>query len=326
MRPHRQKALVGATFSAAALLVMAGCTDGSAAGGADWEPTQDVTITVAFPAGGGTDAAARALAEGLESVREDLNVVVVNRDGGSGTVGYTYASQQARNPHELTFIEPGFVVVPETTEVPYAEDDFAMVGGVSLYTSVIIAPPGTFSDLSDLVDQAASDTLTVGFPNATGPQAISAELIEDSIGHEFEHVVYQNGGEIAAGVASGDLDFGLTALEHAQGFIDDGRVEALAVLSDERIENDTFADVPTATEAGVDVAFSGFRGVVAGGELTDGQLQYWVDALADYRDSEAYDESLDLTMTQELDVAGDEFQGYLDEFRSTVTPVLGNLG
>ncbi|GAB2476999.1 tripartite tricarboxylate transporter substrate-binding protein [Promicromonospora xylanilytica] len=306
---------------------LAACGSTGAAGGSGpWEPTKDVTITVAFPAGGGTDAAARALAEGLESVREDLNVVVVNRDGGSGTVGYTYAAQQAKEPHELTFVEPGFVIVPETTEVPFTTDDVATIGGVSTYTSVIITPAGEHKDLDSLLTAAKGGSLAVGYPNATGPQAISTALIEEEAGIEMEHIVYQSGGEITAGVASGDLDVGITALEHAQGFIEDGRVEALAVLSDERIDNETFADVPTATEAGLEVSFSGFRGLVAGGDLTDEQVEYWESALEDYRASDAYQESLDTTMTQKLDLSGDEFRGYLGEFGETVRPILPQLG
>lgn len=326
--PRNRSTLVAAiTGGALAVTALAAC-DSSAEGssGDAWEPSQDVTITVAFPAGGGTDGAARALAEGLESVREDLNVVVVNRDGGSGTVGYTHAQQQSNNPHELTFVEPGFVIVPETTEVGFSIDDFNSVGGISLYTSAVIAPNDQYEDLEDLIASAEGETLTVGFPNATGPQAISTVLMEQAGGVEFEHIVYQNGGEIAAAVASGDLDFGLTALEHAEGFISDGRVEALAVLADEPVEQETYADVPTAQEAGLDVSFSGFRGLVTGGDLAEEELEYWVSALDDYRASEEYQDSLELTMTQELDESGEDFQTYLGEFTEVVSPILPELG
>lgn len=326
---HRTIKIACATLAAVAMAALSGCASGTTDAGKSteaWAPTKDVTITVAFPAGGGTDAAARALAEGLENVRPDINVVVVNREGGSGTVGYTYAAQQAKDPHELTFVEPGFVVVPETTKVPFSAKDFNTVGGVSLYTSAIIAPKGKFADLDALLKAAGEKSLTVGFPNATGPQAMSVELMEDETGVEFEHIVFQNGGEITAAVASGDVDFGLTALENAAGFIDDGRIDALAVFSAERIDSDTYADVPTTQEAGLDVVFSGFRGVVTGGDVTDAQLKYWVDALDDYRASDEFAASLKKTMTQKLDESAADFRSYLDDYTKLIRPVLPNLG
>lgn len=326
MRRHKTRAM---KFMAAAttLAALTACSSGSGTDeNGEWKPSKDVNITVAFPAGGGTDAAARALAQGLESVRDDINVVVINRDGGSGTIGYTYAAQQSKNPHELTFVEPGFATVPETTKVPFSLDDFQPVGGVSLYTSVIIAPKGKFTSLNDLLDSAEQESLTVGFPNATGPQAMSVALIEEAAAVDFEHIVYQNGGEIAAGVASGDLDFGLTALEHAQGFIKDGRVEAIAVLSDDRIETADYGDVPTVVEEGLDVSFSGFRGLVIGSDVSEAEARYWTEALEDYRKSDAYTDSLDMTLTQPLDASGAEFRAYLDEFVETVRPILGELG
>ena len=59
-------------------------------------PTEPITCVVVYPAGGGMDVTARMLAKYVEKYI-DNRVVVENRTGGTGLVGHTYLTTQAKN-------------------------------------------------------------------------------------------------------------------------------------------------------------------------------------------------------------------------------------
>lgn len=61
-----------------------------------------IQFVVFFPAGTSADVTARVLAEGL-SRELGTQIVVVNRPGGGGAVGYRYAAAQAADGHHIVW-------------------------------------------------------------------------------------------------------------------------------------------------------------------------------------------------------------------------------
>src|SRR5262245_57608694 len=61
-----------------------------------------IEFVVLFPAGTSADVTARVLAEGMGK-QLGTNVVVVNRPGGGGAVGYKYAAGQAADGYHLVW-------------------------------------------------------------------------------------------------------------------------------------------------------------------------------------------------------------------------------
>ena len=56
---------------------------------------------------------------------------------------------------------------------------------------------------------------------------------------------------------------GFSGLAEFEGQIEDGELRVLAVSGEERLPQDTFADIPTLTESGIDLVFLNWRGVLA---------------------------------------------------------------
>src|SRR5262245_50982779 len=98
---------ITATFGAA--LALAAVVSGAAAQ-QDY-PTRPVQLMVAFPAGGSTDIAARIVASIAE---KDLGqpVVVVNKGGAGGQVGWTELVRQRPDGYYV-----GFINLPATNTV-----------------------------------------------------------------------------------------------------------------------------------------------------------------------------------------------------------------
>ena len=91
-------------------LVGCGQAGGGGGGGAGWEPTQDVVMIVPFEAGGGSDILGRAMAAGMEQVREGVNITVENRPSTTGAVGYSYLLEQQGDP--LYLLASGLSLCP----------------------------------------------------------------------------------------------------------------------------------------------------------------------------------------------------------------------
>src|SRR5665647_461642 len=65
-------------------------------------PQKTIEITVLFPAGSSADITARLLADGMAK-ELGTTVVVVNRPGAGGAIGYQYAARQAADGYVLVW-------------------------------------------------------------------------------------------------------------------------------------------------------------------------------------------------------------------------------
>lgn len=84
-----KSALSSTALCAAAALVSI------AAGAADPYPAKPIELVVAFQAGGGTDAMARAFAEAA-GPHLSQPIIVTNKAGASGSIGLSYGQRRAR--------------------------------------------------------------------------------------------------------------------------------------------------------------------------------------------------------------------------------------
>lgn len=324
MIQRRPLLLVTKLFAVLALAVTA-CGDDAQPEGeqtGEWKPTQDVTMTVPFAAGGGTDEMARTMAAGLEEVRPGITIAVENRPGGSGVPGYTHAFQQKGDPHQLVAVEPNVVTVPMLTEAPFAWSEFTHIGQVSDVVGMAVAKPGRFEDLPDLIETAAQERVTLGLAGLTGHLAIPGALMEAQSDARFERVVFDSGAEIVRATLAGDVDFGIAAPEHGVEHMRAGTLEALAVFSGERLEIGPLAEVPTAAEQGIDVQFAGVRGLMAAPDITKAERQYWIDAFEDWTATDSYAQYIEDSFSLKKTRIGDEFAQYLREYEENVKPAI----
>lgn len=307
------------------MLLATGCGGGGEPEGeqaGEWKPTRDVTMTVPFAAGGGTDEMARTMAAGLEEVRPEITIAVENRPGGSGVPGYTHAFQQEGDPHQLVAVEPNVVTVPMLTEAPFSWPEFTHIGQVSDVVGMAVAQPGRFEDLPDLIETSAQERVTLGLAGLTGHLAIPGALMEAQTDARFERVIFDSGAEIVRATLAGDVDFGIAAPEHGVEHMRAGTLDALAVFSDERLEIGALAEVPTAAEQGIDVEFAGVRGLMAAPGITEAERQYWIDAFEDWTETDSYAQYIEDSFSLKKARIGDEFTQYLREYEENVEPAI----
>ena len=215
-------------------------------------PTRTIEIVVAYGAGGSTDLVARALAEKFRE-RLGQSVVVLNKPGGSGSIGATTAARAAPDGYTLYVgYTSETVVVPQLSKsVKYSIDDFEPIAVTGLVPLVLITSKNIrATTVQALIAElsAAPGKFTFGGGIASPPHVMGAwfnRLNKLNV----VHVPYRGGGQAVADVVGGHIDMFYAGLAAAKGAIDSGAVKALAVTGDAR--SPALPDVPTFKEAGV---------------------------------------------------------------------------
>jgi tripartite-type tricarboxylate transporter receptor subunit TctC len=180
-------------------------------------------------------------------------VVVLNKPGGSGTIGATAAARATPDGYTLYVgYTSETVVVPQLSKsVKYSVDDFEPIAVTGLVPLVLIASKNIrATTVQALIAElsGAPGKFTYGGGVASPPHVMGAWF--NRLNRlNVVHVPYRGGGQAVADVVGGHIDMFYAGLAAAKGAIDSGAVKALAVTGDAR--SSALPDVPTFKEAGV---------------------------------------------------------------------------
>lgn len=318
-----------AAIGAVALLALTGCSSAAAdksevgaAEGSGFKPSGDARMIVPFSAGGGSDLSGRGIAAGLEAVT-GVNVAVENREGGSGAVGYSHFLAQNGKDNYLLAAETALLALPLTQDVEFDYTSFTPIMKLGDdYTLMVVAPDSPYETCTDVVDAAKKERVIAAVSGATSLDEIVFTLVEDATGVEFDRVPFESGSEVLASLLGGKIDIASLNPGEVLGQLESGDLKALCAFSDERYEYKQLADIPTAKEQGVDVAFAQFRGFIAPGGISEEAKQFWIDAAKEFEKSDAYSEYIAANVMQANAVYGDDFVTYLEGNNADLKKVL----
>ena len=215
-------------------------------------PSRTIEIVVAYGPGGSTDLVARALAQKFQD-RLGQSVVVLNKAGGSGTVGAALAARANPDGHTLYvgYTSETVIVPPLVKNAKYSIDDFEPIAITGLVPLVLITSKNIRANtVRELIEElrAAPGKFTFGGGIASPPHVMGAWFNRLN-NLTVTHVPYRGGGQAVADVIGGHIDMFYAGLAAAKGAIDSGAVKPLAVTGDAR--SPALPNVPTFKEAGV---------------------------------------------------------------------------
>src|SRR5438034_331232 len=120
-----------------------------------------IEITVLFPAGSSADVAARLLADGM-SKNLGQTVVVFNRPGAGGAIGYKHVASQKADGYSLVWNSNSISTTYHSGQLAFDYKAFDAVARV-LSESVVLAvrADSRFKMLSDVISEARQKPKTV---------------------------------------------------------------------------------------------------------------------------------------------------------------------
>jgi tripartite-type tricarboxylate transporter receptor subunit TctC len=206
-------------------------------------PDKSVKIFVGFAAGGGTDVAARILAQKLTETLGQ-SIVVENRPGASGMIATETLAKSAADGYTLMMGSQTTLAVAPALYRKFSIDaarDFVAVAPAGVSPLVLVVHPSvpvrSVKELSGL---------------GTTPH-MAGELFSLQAGIKMVHVAYRGEAPAINDLLGGQLDLIFANLSAVIGNVKAGSLRALAVTSTQRAA--TAPEIPTIAE----VALPGFE-------------------------------------------------------------------
>jgi len=223
-------------------------------------PAKPVQLMVAYPAGGSTDIAARIVASIAE---KDLgqSIVVVNKGGAGGQVGWTEMSRAKPDGYYLGFINlPALntVILDPDRKAAFGIDAFVPVINQVLDPGIIwVKGDSPYKTLKDLLDAAKKNPqkISAATTGILSDDHLAILMMEEAApGVMFRIVHFEGGAPVMTAVMGGHIECAFDNVGSVFRRVRTGELRALAVMDTQRSKY--LPDVPTMPELGYSTVIS----------------------------------------------------------------------
>lgn len=277
-RLHR--AAAGLVLAAAGLAVHPARAQAPAAPGG-WKPDRTVKLVVPYPAGGGTDAIARATARRLGEIWGQA-VVVDNVSGANGLIGSQRVAQARPDGHTVLIQTPSIVLAKYLPGQKEADPlpRLRPVSAVLEYPNVIVAsgkvPAHTWADFLAHCQAKPSCAFAAADPVT---RLLGLQLREELGIRHLAVVPYRGaGGTMVTDLIADNVDFSIAGVTTALPHLPTGALTVLATLAPRRAS--ALPTIPTVAEAGLpQLTSTGWIGLFAPRETPTAIVDAYADAM-----------------------------------------------
>jgi putative tricarboxylic transport membrane protein len=216
-------------------------------------PERAIEIIVPFGVGGGSDTAARAVAEGLKPLLK-VPLVITNMAGGGATKGMLYVAQQPAEGYEVLAVTTSHLIdaVKPKTRANILRD-FDPLMRIQWDTSAVtIAGDSKFKTLADLVEWGKKNPRMLKFAGTSpgGWSEIQTVAFFKKVGVDVTFVPFDSGAEIKAAIMGGHITGAVEELAETLPLIEAGKLRSLTVIMEKR--HPALPNVPCTAELGID--------------------------------------------------------------------------
>jgi tripartite-type tricarboxylate transporter receptor subunit TctC len=227
-------------------------------------PSKPITIVVAYPAGGDTDALARLYAEKL-STRIGQPVVIDNKAGASGVIGSSIVSKAPADDYTLLFAPSTFSIAQLVLKTGAGGYDVLngftpVIQTGTLPLALVSSSASGIKSFKDLAASAKSQQLSFASPGSGSPMHILGEMVNKASGLKLAHVPYKGVAPAINDVLGGHVPLTYITLGPVMPYLQGGKLNVLAIADKQR--SPLAPNVPTFEELGVkDVEITAWHGL-----------------------------------------------------------------
>src|SRR6187401_3774909 len=284
----------GAFIAAAALVAPAS---------AGWEPTKPVEIVVAAGAGGASDQMARMMQAAVQKNNLMKQPMVVSLKGGaSGAEALIYMKSGAGDPNKVLIAYSLIYMLPLSAKIPFNWRELTPVSVIALDQFVLWDNANGPKNVKEFIAaaKAASSPFKMGGTGSKREDHVLTVFMEQKTDAKFSYLPYKSGGEAATQLVGGHTESNVNNPSENLEVWRAGQVRALCVFDKERIsyktkvtETQSWNDIPTCKEEGLDVQYLMLRAFFLPGKVTPEQQAFYVDLLKKVSQTAEYKEYLE---------------------------------
>lgn len=252
-----------------------------------WKPTKTIELVAPANPGGGWDMLCRVVQKTLVDEKlVEKNVIVVNKPGGGGSVGWTYLKGKKGQGEYLAATSTLIMLNQLLGQSELTYKDFSPIAMLQAeWISVAVRADSPYKNVKELMEAIKANPSSI--PVGVGPTLGNNDhLVFLQLAKTFginpkdiKFIVYPGaGGEIIPALLGGHIKATVIGLAEVQEQHKAGKMKVLGISADERLE--AMPDVPTYKEQGLNVVFPHWRGIIAAPGLTADQIAYWDEVFA----------------------------------------------
>lgn len=286
-------------------------------------PERSIELIVPFGQGGGNDLVGRAFSQSLAEY-SGVDVLPVNRTGGSGAVGFHAASSARPDGYTIAMINSSLVGNPHIINgFPASIDDFTPICLLSAEpVGIAVSASSDIETLEDWVSiaQEDPDRLALGYTSIGELIALSAGNVTDT---DPTLIPYSGSGDSITAVIGGHVDGAVVSDAEAYSQVQADQLRMLTFFSDERSKS--LPDVPTSAEEGYPLDIGLFRAIGAPAGLPEDVESYLIDACTQIAQDEAFVERMNRIGFNVQLRNGDDFKAWLTRQNEAFASAAGLL-
>ena len=215
-------------------------------------PSKPVRVIVGFAAGGGTDIAARVIAQKLADAF-GIPFVVDNRPGAAGNLAAELIAKSPPDGYAILMANSTIAIPSLFVKLPFdIRKDFTPLSNIALGPSVLSVHPSlparSIKGLIALA-RARPGELTYGSGGLGNITHLAMALLTSMANINMVHAPYKGAAPSLVGLMSGEVQAVFSSIPAALPHVSSGRMRALGVSIAKR--SNALPDVPTIAEAGL---------------------------------------------------------------------------
>ncbi|MDU3044980.1 Bug family tripartite tricarboxylate transporter substrate binding protein [Bradyrhizobium sp.] len=296
---------------------------GSAPAFAGWEPTKPVEIVVAAGAGGASDQMARMMQAAIQKNNLLKQPVVVSLKGGaSGAEALMYMKSSDGDANKVLIAYSLIYMLPLSAKLPFDWHELSPVAVIALDQFVLwdnVNGPKTVTEFIEAA-KASSSPFKLGGTGSKREDHVLTVFLEKKTGAKFSYLPYKSGGEAATQLVGGHTEANVNNPSENLEVWRAGQVRPLCVFDKERIsytakvtETQSWNDIPTCKEQGLDVQYLMLRAMFLPGKVTQEQQEFYVDLFSKLVQTPEYKDYMEKQALKPIFLTGKDMVQFLEE-------------
>ena len=297
-----------------------------------WSPEKSVEISVPGGAGGGIDTQARTVQQILHSLRlVEAPIVVVNKPGGSASIGLTYISRQTPNGLYIAMGSSALLTnyIAGTSTLHYTDvTPLPQLARESIAFSVRAESP--IKSGQDLLRRFRQDTpsVKVGLPSIASSNHIASALMVKAVNanpKQLSTVVFNSSAQAITALLGGHIDVVACPILTTVPHLKRGVLRVIAITAPKRLQGEV-AGIPTARELGADVVIGAYRNVLGPKGMAADKVNYWDEVFARMVATPEWQRFMQNNFWEDHFMRSSESAAFLKERNAAFQTVLSELG
>ncbi len=292
---------------------------------AAWEPTRPVEVVVPAGAGGASDQMARLIQSiVLKHKLMKQPMIIQIKSGSSGAEGAMDVQEAKGNPHKLLVAFSLIYTLPISTGLPLdwrTMNPLAMIAlDEFLLWNNTDSPYKTAKAFLDAVKAAPAESFKMGGTGSKREDHLISFALGKVYGAKFTYIPYKSGGEAATQLVGKHIDSNVNNPSENIAQWRAGQVRALCVFSEQRMvykekvtKEQSWADIPTCKESGIDVEYQMLRAFFLPPGTTSEQAAYYIDLLRKVVAAPEWTEYTERNALKKTFLTGPDFVKFLEK-------------